>query len=193
MKLRTLALPLVFAAAVLFAYFFTDLGQWSSSLATGIASPAISYEYDNVTLSYTDPIRGYSIRYPTGYPLQSEDGQGVLFFAPGPSGLSESFVFRVANETYSSEELQDIALEELQVTPLSQTERTVQGRRILRLQYLIPEDELGEPLHIVQGLVPCSGYSLYFVASIPETLKDDLNLADYSLYTARCGPESSPA
>ncbi|MBI2445936.1 hypothetical protein HYV43_06110 [Candidatus Micrarchaeota archaeon] len=191
MNLRSLALPLVFAAAVLFAYFFTDLGPWSSELLSP-ASTTVSYsdEYESHSLAFTDAVRGYSIRYPVGYPLEVEDGKTALFFAPGPSGLSETFVFQVVNGTYTLEELKDIAFDELAVPPDSETVQTVDGRRILRLQYRIAPDEFGETLHMVQGLVPCGDYSLYFVASIPESLKDDISLADYSLYSAKCGPST---
>ncbi len=195
MNVRKLVIPLLFAAAVLFAFFFTDLGQWPASLFNAPSDvPAnLAETYEPLSLTYVDPVHGFSVRYPLGYPLQADDGQTVTFFAPGPSGLSESYVFQVVNESYSAKELESIGVEEFQVDPVSMQTVSVSGRPIIRLQYLIPPEHFGESLHIVQALVPCGTYSLYFVASIPDSLRDDVALADYSLYSAQCGPSSSDA
>lgn len=192
MKARSLVIPLVFAAAVLFAFFFFDWKQLATPFSdgTGRMPVELSEKFEPLTISFTDPIRGYSVRYPVGYPLQAEDGQSVTFFALGPSGLSETFVFQVVNDSYSAEELETIGTEEFQVKPESVQSLSVSGKKIIRIQYLIPKDQFGEPLYMVQGFVPCGNYSLYFVASIPDSLKDDLDLADYSLYSAQCGAQS---
>jgi len=180
-------MPLLFAAVVLAAYFFipwTDVGQ---AIAP---SPALSDElqstYDGLTLSHQDPVLGFSVRYPLGYPLESVEGQTVAFYASSPSGVSEMFFWSAVDDDPSPSELKDAAAD-LDAQLLSERKIRVDGKEALRLEYAMAADQVGEPARLIQGLIPCGNYSLYLSAVIPDTLAQDKDLADYTLSTARCG------
>ena len=190
MHARSLVLPLLFAAAVLTAFFFVDLSQLSNPLDSFSQTPdnsvQLAEKYGPLTLAYQDPILGFSFRYPIGYPLEVQEGVSATFYASGPNGISEAFYWLVANETYSVDDLKDAAAE-LNGELVSMRKIDVDGKNALRLQYALPAAEVGEPAQLIQGWIPCGNYSLYLSAIIPQSLSDDVDLADYTLTTARCG------
>lgn len=191
MNVRSLALPLLFAAAVLGLYFFAGGAQWAQTFASNLVpapglTPELSARFDNLTIPYVDPALGFSVRYPVGYPLDAPDGDSVSFYAPGPTGVSEAFVFQAVKPDYGADDLKAAAAD-LSADLRSQQTVTVDGRPALRLLYDLPADQVGEKAQLLQGLVPCGNYSLFLAATVPQSLHDDVALADYALYTARCG------
>ncbi len=146
---------------------------------------ALADQYDSLTIAYSNPERGYSVRYPVGYPIESIIGGGVSFYSVGPSGMAETFVFNPVSSNFTALNLKDAAAD-LDARIVSEGFVSANGKKAVRIEYVVPSDQWGEELRLVQGLVPCDGYSLLFVASIPESLRDDVSLADYSLYTAKC-------
>lgn len=141
--------------------------------------------YEPLTIQYTDPVLGFSVRHPIGYVVDSIDGEHVHFFASGPGELSEDFLFKTTNETLSFKDLREIALE-IGANPVREDQVQVNGKTALRLQAVLPGDELLESGHLILGAVPCPEYRLYFTAVIPNSLSDDVALADYVLQTATC-------
>ncbi len=189
MNPRSIVFPLVFAAVVLTAYLVfsgTDVGSAISSLNEPTLSESVRETYEPLTLQYRDPIRGYSIRYPVGYPLEATDGESAAFYAAGPNGISEMFLWTATEETASRQDLQ-FAADEVDAQLVSESSVTIDGRKSLRLEYTVAADQIGESARLVQGWIPCGNYSLHLVAMIPDSLAQDKDLADYTLYTARCG------
>lgn len=188
MKPRTLVLPLLFAAAILalaLVFGVPSIGSGFSLIPPESMPSGLSEKYDAATLSFTDPELGYSLRYPTGYPLEVQDGQTVVFYAPDADGVSETFFWQALNETTSLVELKEAAAQ-LDGRLLSEKTVRVDGQNAWRLEYVLPVGQIGVPAHLIQGYVPCGNFSLYLAATIPDSLSGDLALADYALYSARC-------
>ncbi|MBI4360956.1 hypothetical protein HY572_04265 [Candidatus Micrarchaeota archaeon] len=148
-------------------------------------SPESVATYEPLTIQYIDSELGFSVRHPIGYIVDAIPGEHVHFFASSPSGFSEDYLFKTTNETLSFKDLREIAVE-LEAKPVREDQVNVNGKTALRLQAVLPGDELLESETLVLGVIPCPGYRLYFTAVIPDSLSDDVALADYVLQTAQC-------
>lgn len=141
--------------------------------------------YEPLTIPYTDPVLGFTVRYPVGYIVDAIEGEHIHFFAAGPTGFSEDFLFQATNQSLSFIDLRQIALD-VGANPVSETRVDANGKTALRLEAELPGDDLLESETLVLGLVPCNEYRLYLTAVIPDSLSDDVALADYVLQTAQC-------
>ncbi len=188
MKLRSWILLVLLTALGFALFLFLGTGSFSSELSGVFIqdSPAALSRFEAGTLSFVDPIAGYAFRYPVGYLLEVEEGKSAVFYAPGPSGFSESFVLTTTTQTLDPRYLESLVQDEfLNARKVSQSRVRVNGKAAWRLQYFAAAPGL-EDLHVVQGSVPCGALWLYFVATIPDSLREDVELADYVLYSLSC-------
>ncbi len=215
MKLKTLLLlALLILGAAVFYLVGTGASPAGGSNGPGALSEEAYSRFNENTLVYVDPELFFSLRYPSGYVVNAEDGAAFSFFSPTDTGFSEAHTLAVTNESFTTSELEQTLKADLPgARKISQQEVSANGRRVARFQYLA--EAAGHRLHVVQTLIPCTGasfasasgasapglsdfssspssspasspYSLYYVAVIPEGVKDDVALADYVIGSVSC-------
>lgn len=197
-KLVNVLLYLVVVAVIVAAaYLLTQSRQADSqanALLGGESSVDQSYsmlssKYDSLTLVYTDPADGYSIRIPIGYEaIANPDEITSLRIAAHLIG-SSSEVFSVAlfeDTDFSQEELKQLTGFD-QV--LSQKDTSVNGRKTILFSAVNQSVVDGEQLYYKLALVQCPSYTISFTGVIPDELSPDLELYDYMLGSIKCQSE----
>ncbi|MBI5036444.1 hypothetical protein HZC09_03800 [Candidatus Micrarchaeota archaeon] len=182
LKYSLLAVLVVLLAGL---YLFPQAPSAVFSSAVEQVTPEQIGAYEQYLITYADPILNFSLRYPKGYVAESVEGQAFVFYSPSPSGYSESFIISAVNDT--SEDLEAAITEEYEgAKKTSQARVSANSKTVERRHYSIPPTEGLEEMHLVQSLVPCSNYSLYYLAVIPDSVKEDVGLADYILTSLSC-------
>lgn len=171
--------------------------------AVGVLSPGqqraqeFSSVHAGTLLTFTDPLYGYSLRYPQGYlaQLDPEPGVRLRFIADTPLASSEVIDFGVSNATDGKADFDSAAgnytAQELEFAGTD----VINGRTASLLGATITSDYTNETLFIRQSFIPCPattaqpGVGDYWVeetAVVPEALAGDIPLAEYMAYSLTC-------
>ena len=142
-------------------------------------------DYEALTLFYQDPELDFKVRYPAGYVVTAEDGQSVSFYTPTLQSLSEAHTFFVVNETRTIEDLKRSVQNDVEGARVTlETTLSLNGKTAPLIYY--QADSGPVRLHLVQSLLSCTGYQLYYLGVVPDVVSEDVILSEYMLKTAQC-------
>ncbi len=198
---------LILAIAVAFATYalIATLPNAPENLknAVGVQTPGqqrvslFETAYKDRLLNYTDPVYGFSLRYPIGYYVQSDPEPGVRLrlSADVPFSSSEVIDFAASNDTFTDTDF-DAIVRAYAPQAITFTRRdSINGRIAFQLGANMTSEYTNENLLVRQLFLQCSGenaepgvgsYWLAITALVPSSVAADLIFVDYLAYRVSC-------
>ncbi len=203
---KLLALAIAIAAIAVAAYYAGLFGGVSGPLAGFFtqqnafveASQARARVYGEAhateMLSYTHPNWGYTVKYPVGYYAEAEPDFDTSFRATANSPVStaELIEVRVAERVFTEKDFEDAASAFGEGELVSRYSGSSNGKKIFVFQSKSASPETQEKISLRTAVysecVAPDGtrYTAVLLALVPDVLGEDLDLADYAIYSFTC-------
>jgi len=157
---------------------------------------AYGAQHADAFITYTDKALGYSLKYPIGYQIsrdeELEPDITLRIWAESPFSSSEAVIVRTFDQEFTDQDLKETFAELNPSEIVYNYSGVLDGRKI----YLFTVEEYlsatNEFFFIKNAVFPdCKTpdgktYSALLTFAVPEALSEDLDLADYVIYSFKC-------
>ncbi|MEM0475982.1 MAG: hypothetical protein QW343_04290 [Candidatus Norongarragalinales archaeon] len=145
-------------------------------------------------VSFTHPLLGYVVKYPIGYNavLDEEDGITFTAWANSPVSASEVITVRAGDKEFTEQNFKDAATSFPAEEFVSAYRGTLNAKRIYLLTVKKDSEATTDKIIVRNAFFPdCKAldgtrYTAVVTVAIPQLLSEDLDLADYIIYSFKC-------
>ncbi|MFH0973497.1 MAG: hypothetical protein V1817_01770 [Candidatus Micrarchaeota archaeon] len=174
----------------------TSLFEQRDAFLDSAAANAQDYGVQHASdfVFFKHPTLGYTVRYPVGYAAELDPDEATSFRASAVSPLSssgETLDVRISSRDFTQTDFNEVK-NSFGSDLVSSHAGVINGKRIFVYTLKIPSDLENETAFVRTAFYPeCqqsngTRYTAMLMAAVPEKLSEDLDLADYFIYSFEC-------
>jgi hypothetical protein len=162
--------------------------------AAAAKAEAYGAQYSQDFLSYTQPEYGYTVNYPKGYLALADPIEDVSFRAAAntPISYAEVIDVRVSERDFTQKDFEEVLSGFTKDELVSQYSGVINGKKVFVYTTKGTFPIAKESIFLRTAVYPeCKAndgtrYTGVIIAAISGTLAQDLDLADYVIYSFKC-------